>query len=108
VKVVSARLNPESVNLVWWPRHVQKALSNLGHVLGDAQLYPEDLERVNRDGLPGHKIGFQHKSGKQLGTRKGMYVLTISGPKFAGTWTFLSNHLEKLARAAAKAGEIGS
>ena len=101
--MVSARINPESEKLEWWPSHVRKAFANLGQVIGPTQLYPEILEDVSRDGLPQHKIIFEHKSGKKLGKRKGMYTLRISGPKFAGTWTFPSSLLEKLARAAAKA-----
>ncbi len=98
--VISARLYPGSENLEWWPNHVQTAFANLGRVLGHAQLNPEILERVSRDGLPNHKIIFEHKPGKELGARKGMYTLVISGPAFAGKWSFLSGLLEKLARAA--------
>jgi hypothetical protein len=75
---------PGSDQLEWWPSHVQKAFACLGRVLGPAQLNPQMLEHVNRDGLPGHEIIFGHKSGKVLGTRKGMYTLEITGPAFAG------------------------
>jgi hypothetical protein len=89
--------------LDWWPSHVRKALRSLGLVLGPAQLKPEDLARVDARVLPGHDVLFLHKSGRELGTRKGVYYLSIGGPVFAGEWSFSSGNLENLARAAAKA-----
>jgi|SRR5215831_7064589 len=95
---------PESDKLEWWPSHVQKAFANLGHALGPAQLNPEILDRVSHEGLPGHEIIFEHKSGREQGRRKGIYTLVISGPAFAGKWHLPSGQLEKLARAAVKTG----
>ena len=94
---------PGSEQLEWWPPHVQKAFRALGAVLGSAQLRPEDLAQVDTSVLPGQYVLFQHKPGRELGTRKGMYYLSIGGPAFAGEWGFTSGHLEHLARAAAKA-----
>lgn len=96
-------LRPGSEQLEWWPPHVRKAFGALGAVLGPAQLKPEDLTLVDPGVLPGHYVLFQHQSGRERGTRKGMYYLSIGGPTFAGEWDFTSGHLEHLARAAAKA-----
>jgi hypothetical protein len=93
---------PEAGELEWWPSHVRRAFANLGQVLGPGQLNPAVLEQVSREGLPNHQIIFGHVSGKELGTRKGMYTLKINGPIFAGEWRFPSGFLERLARAAAK------
>jgi hypothetical protein len=95
---------PEAERLDWWPSHVQRAFANPGQVLGSPQLNPLVLDRVSREGLPGHQIIFSHVSGQELGTRKGFYLLEISGPLYAGKWRFSSGQLEKLARDAAKGG----
>lgn len=92
---------PGSEHLDWWPPHVRKALGALGAVLGPAQLRPEDLARVDARVLTDHYVLFQHRSGRELGTRKGMYYLSIGGPAFTGEWSFTSGHLERLARVAA-------
>jgi hypothetical protein len=93
---------PESYELEWWPSHVQRAIANLGHVLGPAQLNPDILDRVSHEGLPNHRIIFGHKSGALFGRRKGQYTLLIIGPIFTGQWAFRSGQLEKLARTAAE------
>jgi hypothetical protein len=93
---------PEAERLEWWPSHVRKAFSNLGQALGQQQLNPAILARVNREGLTGHQIIFGHVSRKDLGSKKGMYTLEITGPVYAGTWTFRSGLLENLARGAAQ------
>jgi hypothetical protein len=92
---------PEAERLDWWPSHVRRAFANLGRALGSAQLNPVILARVSSEGLPGHQIRFGHLSGKVLGGRKGMYTLEITGPAYAGKWSFPSGLLEKLARDAA-------
>jgi hypothetical protein len=99
--MTTPRLFPEAKKLEWWPSHVRKAFANLGQALGPAQLNPAILERVNREGLPDHEIIFGHISGEKLGSRKGMYTLEITGPIFAGQWSFPSGLLEGLARTAA-------
>ena len=99
----SVLLYPDSENLEWWPSHVQKAFRALGDVLGPAQLKPEDLELVNQNAIPDHRVMFRHASGRSRGVRKGAYSLTIAGPLYAGEWHFPSGLLEKLARKALKA-----
>ena len=95
---------PEAHRLEWWPGHVRLAFANLGRVLGPEQLNPSILPLVSRDGLPGHQIFFSHVAGKERGMRRGLYILDIVGPLYAGRWSFPSGQLEKLARAATKAG----
>lgn len=95
--------SPEGEKLDWWPSHVQKALANLGQALGPTRLVPAVLARVSSEGLPGHQIRFGHLSGKELGQRKGIYTLEITGPVYAGRWSFPSGTLQKLAREAAGA-----
>jgi hypothetical protein len=95
---------PEAEKLDWWPSYVRKAFANLGQALGPTQLEPVVLARVSTEGLPGHQIRFGHKSGTDLGRRKGMYTLEITGPVYAGEWVFPSGLLEKLARDAASSG----
>jgi hypothetical protein len=93
---------PEAEVLDWWPNHVRKAFANLGHALGQQRLDPMVLADVSREGLPGHQIIFGHLAGNELGRPKGMYTLEITGPLFAGTWSFPSGLLQKLARDAAR------
>ncbi|HZC96978.1 MAG TPA: hypothetical protein VE267_12765 [Bradyrhizobium sp.] len=93
---------PEAERLDWWPSHVRRAFANLGQILGPQQINPQILDRVSSEGLPGHQIIFGHLSGKELGARKGMYTLEITGPIYAGQWRFPSGLLENLARAAAR------
>jgi hypothetical protein len=101
---------PEAERLDWWPRHVRRALANLGRTLGQTlgspQLSPSVLDRVSREGLPGHQIVFSHVTRQKLGTLKEIYVLAIIGPLYAGRWRFSPGLLEKLARTAAKGAEI--
>jgi hypothetical protein len=94
---------PEARRLEWWPSHVRQAFTNLGRVLGPEQLNPSILPLVSRDGLPEHQILFGHIAGNELGKRKGLYVLEIAGPLYAGRWSFPSGLLEELARATAEA-----
>jgi hypothetical protein len=101
--MISSKLEPDHINVDWWPTHVQKAFAALGRVLGRPQLTPQMLQLVDRfSALPGHEIIYEHVSGKETGTRKGFYRLYIRGPVFEGQWLFKSGDLEQVARAAAK------
>ncbi|HEY7297138.1 MAG TPA: hypothetical protein VH684_04300 [Xanthobacteraceae bacterium] len=95
----------EDENLEWWPLHVQVIVAAIGAATGEQRLRPEHL-RLLPSGfgriLPGHEVTFRHVSGKELGTRKGHYLVLVDGPVYAGSWRFQSGKLEKLARAAAK------
>jgi hypothetical protein len=51
--------------------------------------------------LSDHQVVIEHISGKELGSRKGRYRITVEGPIFGGQWGFQSGQLEKLSRAAA-------
>jgi hypothetical protein len=92
-------------NLEWWPLHVQVILAAIGRAMGEQRLRPEHLLLLPGDLgsiLPGHRVTVRHVSGKELGRRKGHYVVVVGGPVYAGNWRFLSGKLEKLARAASK------
>jgi hypothetical protein len=52
------------------------------------------------DIIPDHTTSIRHVSGKELGRRKGLYQIIITGPGLSGTWNFFSGELEDLALAA--------
>ncbi len=90
----------------WWPAHVQTVFTAIGQAMGEKRLNPQTLRSVpSAVGgiLPGHQVTIRHVSGKELGRRKGHYLLIIDGPIFAGSWRFFSGNLETLSRSAAKA-----
>jgi hypothetical protein len=93
----------------WWPSHVRIMFSAIGKAMDGRRLDPETLNRMpNAFGgiLQGHHVTVQRVSEKELGRRKGHYVVTVGGPLYAGQWRFLSSDLEKLARTAVQ--DLGS
>jgi len=86
----------------WWPNHGQKMFAAIGKAMEGKRLVPETLKNLP-DGfgtiLPSNQFTVRHVSGKEVGHRKGHYIINVDGP-LAGQWKFFSGELEKLARAA--------
>jgi hypothetical protein len=89
----------------WWPEHLRHVFVVIGAAMKSARLYPEDLVTIPQDIgaiLPDHAVMVTHAPGRELKGRKGRYVITITGPRFGGRWTFSSGELERLASDAFK------
>jgi hypothetical protein len=84
----------------WWPDHVRQVFVAIHSAMRSARLYPEDLHSISGgEGaiLPDHVVTVTHVSGKEPKGRKGRYMITITGPRYAGGWAFFSGQLERLA-----------
>ena len=89
----------------WWPTHLHPVFAAVGKAMNGGRLYPEMLASVPQEFggiLPDHLVSIRHVSAKEIGGRKGHYILTINGPRFAGGWRFASGDLERLSRSAVK------
>jgi hypothetical protein len=89
-----------------WPQHVQAIFIAVGRAMNEKRLYPKTVQLVPNGPnaiLPGHRVFIRHVSGKELGRRKGYYIVTVDGPIFGGKWSFQPGKLERLSRSAASA-----
>jgi len=84
----------------WSSTPIYPILQALGRAIEERQLYPETLAQIPQgyDVWPNHFVSLYHRSGHDLGQRKGKYVIEIVGPVYAGLWSFQSGQLEILAR----------
>lgn len=85
----------------WWPDHVKKMFAAILIAMDGKRLTPETLTRLPTafgSILPNHQVTIEHVSGKKLGRRKGIYVITVEGHPLGGKWQFMSGELEGLCR----------
>ena len=71
----------------------------VGGVMRSDRLYPEDLLKLPTGIgaiIPGHRVVVEHRTGTQIGVRKGRYEIRIEGPVLSGGWSFRSSELEAL------------
>lgn len=83
---------------------MQKMFLAIGKAMDGKRLHPDVLKRLPQGFgsiLPENQVTVRHVSGKELGRRKGHYIITVDGPQ-GGKWMFHSGDLEKLSRAAAR------
>lgn len=86
-------------DLATWPPHIRKVFAAIRVVMRSDRLYPEDLGAVPQgDGaiLPHHLVKVSHIAARDIGGRKGRYVIKIEGPAYAGQWNFSSGELERV------------
>jgi hypothetical protein len=98
------RSHGDDEDLQWWPNHVQAVFAAIGRAMVRGQLYPGTLAALPTAFgtiLPDYQVSITHRSGRELGRRKGDYVLLITGPIFEGQWHFAPGKLERLAKLAA-------
>jgi hypothetical protein len=88
-------------DLEWWPKQLQEVFAAIGIAMAGKRLRPEMLSNVP---LSSDRAVISHVSGKEIGQRKGYYVIEID----RGRWKFMSGQLERLARAAVDARCQGS
>lgn len=91
-----------------WPADLIIVFAALGRAMGDQQLRPEILETLPRGKgaiVDGHVVEITHKSGRELGQKRGRYTIQVRGSRWVdgGEWTFLSGDLERLARSSTAA-----
>jgi hypothetical protein len=82
-------------DLEWWPRQLREIFAAIGGVMAGKRLRPEMLNDVR---LPDSQFTISHVSGKEIGQRKGYYLIAMKG----GQWTLQSGMLERLSRSAAE------
>lgn len=90
--------------LDWSISPIYPILQAIGRAIGTGQLYPQTLLQIRdgRDVWPDHVVTLYHRSGRELGQRKGKYFIEIEGPIHSGSWSFFSGDLEALARSTLK------
>jgi hypothetical protein len=88
-----------------WPDDMIAVFAALGRAIGEQQLRPESIARLPQGSgaiVEGHVVKITHRAGRELGEKRGRYTIEIRGARWldGGEWTFLSGHLEGLARGA--------
>jgi hypothetical protein len=79
-----------------WPPHIRKVFAAIREVMRSDRLYPEDLSAIPYgDGsiLPHHFVVISHVAAREIGGRKGRYIIKIEGPTYAGQWDFSSGEV---------------
>jgi hypothetical protein len=86
-----------------WPTDLQFVFAVIGRAMGEKRLSPGTLETIpTAQGsiLADHRVTIIHVSGKDAGHKRGHYIVTITGSRIDGRWSFRSGELETLSRSA--------
>lgn len=86
-----------------WPADLDAVFKALGKAMGEGRLRPEVLGLLPSGPgaiITGHTVLITHRSGRDLGQKRGRYQIDLTGDRWidGGRWLFWSGDLEKLAR----------
>ncbi|THD36150.1 MAG: hypothetical protein E7773_09490 [Sphingomonas sp.] len=87
-----------------WPDDIRRVFAWIGRSMNGRRLSPEVVAIPIPDGkiIADHRVTVSHLSASELGQKRGRYVITITGKRIDGRWSFQPGVLEKLARRAAE------
>jgi hypothetical protein len=85
---------------------MRAVFARLGALMDSKRLTPDLLARLPENSLDivdGHRVTVSHRSASELGHKRGLYTVVMTGPRIDGRWHIRPGHMEKLAREAASA-----